>query len=403
MLTLNELRQANAKILHDARAILGLADKDERKLTEEETANYDKAFADYLSGKEDVSRREKLEAEEARLKETVPTGIPSGDNDKDSESREAEKRDEKELVNFRSFLLGETRGMEAGTDIKGGFLNAPEIWVNQLIQDLDNDLFFRQYANVMQVGGAEGIGAPTLDTDYADWTWTDELNASLSEDDAIRIGKREMKPFPMAKLVKISRKLMQTAMMSPEDLARARLVYRYGGTLETAYFTGSGASEPLGIFTAHANGISTDRDVSTGNSTTAVTVDGLKEAKWKLKGGYWGAARWMAHRDFMKQVDKLKDGEGRYLLQDDITGDSQARLLGFPVHLSEYAPNTFTTGLYVGILGDFSHYWIIDSLAMQMQVLNELYAATNQIGIIGRYEGDGCPVNENAFVRVTLA
>ena len=399
MLTLNELRQANAKTLHDARAILDLADKEERKLTEEENANYDKAYDEYLDGKEDVARREKLEAEEARLNAIVPTGILSGGSGDDS----AEKRDEKVMADFRSFLLGETRGMEAQTDIKGGFLNAPEIWVNQLIKDLDNDLFFRQFATSHQIGGAEGIGAPALDTDYADWTWTSELNTNLSEDDAIRIGKREMKPYPLAKLVKISKKLMQTALMSPDMLARERLVYRYGGTLETAYFTGSGNNQPLGVFTAHANGISTGRDVSTGNSTTAVTVDGLKNAKWTLKGGYWAAARWFAHRDFMKMVDKLKDGEGRYLLQDDITGDSQARLLGFPVHLSEYAPNTFTTGLYVGILGDFSHYWILDSLAMQMQVLNELYALTNQIGIIGRYEGDGAPVNENAFVRVTLA
>ena len=46
--------------------------------------------------------------------------------------------------------------------------------------------------------------------------------------------------------------------------------------------------------------------------------------------------------------------------------------------------STFTLGLYVGIIGDFSRYWIADSLALQMQRLVELYAATNQVGIIGR-------------------
>jgi len=175
-----------------------------------------------------------------------------------------------------------------------------------------------------------------------------------------------------------------------------------GGTMEQAYLTGTGATQPLGVFTAHANGITTGRDVSTDNTTTAVTGDGLKNAKYTLKAGYWPAARWLMHRDGAKAIAKLKDGEGRYLWQDSIVEGEPARLLGFPVILSEWAPNTFTTGLYAGILGDFSHYWIIDSLAMQMQQLNELYALTNQIGIIGRYEGDGAPVNENAFVRVTL-
>jgi HK97 family phage major capsid protein len=71
--------------------------------------------------------------------------------------------------------------------------------------------------------------------------------------------------------------------------------------------------------------------------------------------------------------------------------------------MSEYAPSTFTTGLYVGILGDFSKYWIVDALDMEMQRLVELYAATNQIGFIGRKETDGMPCLEEAFVRVTLA
>ena len=41
---------------------------------------------------------------------------------------------------------------------------------------------------------------------------------------------------------------------------------------------------------------------------------------------------------------------------------------------SEWAPSTFTTGQYVGLLGDFRHYWIADALSMQIQRLNELYA-----------------------------
>ena len=71
--------------------------------------------------------------------------------------------------------------------------------------------------------------------------------------------------------------------------------------------------------------------------------------------------------------------------------------------MSEYAPNTFTTGLYVGLLGDFSHYWIADALEMTVQRLVELYAGTNQTGFIGRLETDGAPVLEEAFARVKLA
>ena len=76
---------------------------------------------------------------------------------------------------------------------------------------------------------------------------------------------------------------------------------------------------------------------------------------------------------------------------------------GLQFFMSEYVPNTFTTGKYVGILGDFSFYWIVDALNLEVQRLDELYAATNQIGFIGRMETDGMPVLEEAFVRVALA
>jgi hypothetical protein len=46
---------------------------------------------------------------------------------------------------------------------------------------------------------------------------------------------------------------------------------------------------------------------------------------------------------------------------------------------------------------------IADALSMQIQRLNELYAETNQVGFIGRWETDGAPVLEEAFVRVKLA
>jgi hypothetical protein len=40
---------------------------------------------------------------------------------------------------------------------------------------------------------------------------------------------------------------------------------------------------------------------------------------------------------------------------------------------------------------------------MIFQRLVELFAATNQVGFIGRRELDGMPVLSEAFVRVTLA
>ena len=105
----------------------------------------------------------------------------------------------------------------------------------------------------------------------------------------------------------------------------------------------------------------------------------------------------------MKQIAKLTDAEGQFIWRESMRDGEPDRLLGRPSRMSEFAPNTLAANQYVGLLGDFSHYWIIDSLIMQIQRLTELYAETGQIGFIGRYEGDGQPVLPEAFARIKLA
>ena len=118
------------------------------------------------------------------------------------------------------------------------------------------------------------------------------------------------------------------------------------------------------------------------------------------------SVQWNSERDdFISLTDiaKLKDSDGQYLLQPSVTKDAPDMLLGRPVVLSEYAPNTFTTGKYVGLLGDFSNYWICDSEGMEIRVLAELYARNNQIDYLARMSTDGMPVLEECFARVKLA
>ena len=120
--------------------------------------------------------------------------------------------------------------------------------------------------------------------------------------------------------------------------------------METAYLTGSGSQQPLGVFTASSDGISTSRDVNTG-SGTSITYDGLGDAKYSLKsqyrnGGSRGGARWLFHRDGVKIIAKLKDGENQPLLRPGrgLLDDDPDSILGFPFDESEKAPNTFTSG-----------------------------------------------------------
>jgi HK97 family phage major capsid protein len=303
---------------------------------------------------------------------------------------------------FRSLKPEESRALQADLDVSGGYLVPPEQFVNELLKAVDNQTFIRQWATVFTVTNADSLGVPTLETDPADANWTTEL-ATGSEDSSMAFGKRELHPHPLAKRIKISRKLLRVV-PSADTLVRDRLAYKFGVTFEKACLTGTGAGQPLGVFVASADGISTGRDYSTDNAATYPTFDGLIGAKYYLKAAYWPRAQWLFHRDVMAVVAKLKDGEGQYLWRESVRVGEPDRVLRLPVAMSEYAPNTLAASQYVGILGDWkAGYWIADALTLEFQLLQELYAETNQVGLIGRLESDGQPVLEEAFVRVKLA
>ena len=409
---LNQLKQERAKIVHDQRAILDAAQAEKRSLSADETTNYEnleKRF-DELSNQitaevraqEDMEKRIRDQEERKKLLEQADHGTRPDPNDKRKASEMAEfaippryaeqfrayheatggrYRTQKYNDAFRNAIGAidalEARALQADLDTQGGYLVVPEQFVARLIQKKDDMVFIRPLATVIAVPDAASLGAPALDNDPADPTWTQEIKTG-SEDSTMNFDKRELHPHPLAQRIKVSKKLLRVARMNVDGIVRDRLAYKFGIVEENNFLNGSGQGRPLGVFTASAMGINTDRDVSTGNTATAIKADGLIEAKYHLKAQYRNAptVRWVFHRDAIKMIRKLKDGDGNYLWKQGLS-DRPDTILEIPFAESEYAPNTFTASQYVGIIGDFSYYWIADALNMQVQVLTELYAESN--------------------------
>ncbi len=413
MIDVVPLREARHKLLVDARATVDKTDGEKRAFTAEERTEYDRLWKEAEAKRveiDDAERRNELERaelaqqfkreeEEERRKKAgqrqIATTRRSFDTD---EYRTAWSK----MLRYDSMTEAESRALAAGAGTSGGYLYAPEVFVNELIQNITDATPFRGLARVWPpIIGADSLGAPVLTNRMAAAAWTSELGTP-STDSTLAFGKRAITPHPLAKEILVSKVLLRKV-PSAEQIVRSELARVVSEAMENAYMTGSGDQQPLGIFTASDVGVSTGRDVSTGNAATSVTFDGLKTAKYTLKQAYWNNARWIAHRDFMAQVAKLKDGNGRYLLQDSVVQGEGDRILGFPIVLSEFASNTFTTGKYVAVLADFRQlYWIVDSQDVQILRLEEYYARQNQDDFIIRMDTDGAPVLEEACVRVKL-
>lgn len=381
---ITEMKQKRAAIVAQMREIDSRAQ--DGLLSAEDRSAYDKAKADFNAMSESITRAEELENIE---RNAAFAQTPEKPNDKMEALRDY----------FRTGR--EQRALSADTASEGGYL-VPEDFRAMVITGINNMVHIRKLATVLAVAGASDLGIPTMSGDVEDADWTAEITA-VDEDSTLAFGKRTLKPAMLSKLVKSSIKLLRNPAVNVESFIASRLAYKFGVAQEKGFMTGTGTNAPLGVFTASSDGISTGRDMSTGNTTTEITADGLFACKFNVAKQYRANCSWIFHRDAVGKISKLQDGAGNYLWRAGLAQGEPDTLLGNPLFESEYAPNTFTTGLYVGLYGDFSYYWIADSMDLEIQRLVELYAATNQVGFIGRMMADGMPVLESAFSRVKLA
>ncbi|MEO8277758.1 MAG: phage major capsid protein [Thermoanaerobaculia bacterium] len=288
-----------------------------------------------------------------------------------------------------------------GSDTQAGFLVPPEQFVMELLKNLDDQTIVRGLARTFQVPVAKSLGVPKRTSKASTWVWGTEISPP-TKDSQLAFGKRELHPKNASGLIIVSRDFLRQALMGPEGIVREEIARDGSELQENAFLAGNAANQPLGLFTASADGISTGRDISTGNTATEVTLAGLRGAKYNLKPAYWPAAEWLGSRKFHQQLYSIDDGNGRPMFVESVRVGEVDRVLGFPIHIDEFAPNTFTTGQYVSILGNFQYYWIADALDIEIQRLDELYALSNQVGFVARLKTDGMPVLEEAFTRLKL-
>ena len=401
-MNVKELLEKRANVWEQAKALIDAAEAEGRDFNAEEQGQYDKMLDEMDGLAQRAKRLEEKQRLEAQMAEPAnePVRVSPAANGED-------KRTQDLMPEFRAFIKNgtigpEMRRLQADVDEQGGFMLPPEQFVADLIQELDNKVFVRGMATVIPVTTSDSLGVPTLEADIDDPDWTTEVQ-EVSVDTSMAFGKRSLNPHQLTKLAKVSMKLLRTSAIPVEGLVRERLAFKFAAAQENTFLNGDGSGKPLGVFQADANGISASRDVSTGNSQTAIAADNLLEVKYSLKEQYRNGAQWIFHRDAVKQISKLKDGEGQYLWRPGLVAGQPDVILNLPVNESEYAPSTFTSGNYVGILGNFRYYWIAEMFGIEIQRLNELFAQTNQIGFIGRMWSDGAPVLESAFARVKLA
>jgi len=186
-----------------------------------------------------------------------------------------------------------------------------------------------------------------------------------------------LRPKELAALVPISNRLLRDASESPdvEQVLREDLAEVLSLRADLAFIQGSGGAEPLGI--RNATGLTAAPSLGTNGGTP--TFDNLKDSVANLRAANATFTRpgWLFHPRTINTLDKIKDGQGRYLaetglLEFDSTGGG-GRLLSFPFTTSTQIPTNVTTGTsadtsYIVFSSDWQEAWVgenVETLAIE--------------------------------------
>jgi HK97 family phage major capsid protein len=274
---------------------------------------------------------------------------------------------------------GVQNALQVGTDSEGGVL-APDEFERTLIEALEEENIFRQMANVISTSFGDRKIPVVASKGSA--SWVEEEGAIPESDDAF--GQITISAHKLATLLKVSEELLNDSVFNLESYIAKEFARRIGAKEEEAFFSGDGKGKPTGIFN-----VTGGADIGiTANSATAITADELIELYHSLRTPYRKNAVFVMNDSTVKAIRKLKDGNGQYLWTPSLTAGTPDTILTRPVLTSSFVP-TIEAAAKTIAFGDFSYYWVADRQGRAFKRLNELFAATGQVGFMATQRVDG--------------
>lgn len=140
----------------------------------------------------------------------------------------------------------------------------------------------------------------------------------------------------------------------------------------------------------------------TSASATVLTADDLIKAKNKVKKGFRKNAKWIMSNDTLTAVELMKDKEERFIFREDLSGEFDGYVLGYPVEVSDNMPE-IGAGADVIYFGDFSGVALKQrNDALELNVLREKFATQHAIGINAWVEFDAKVENAQKISKITM-
>lgn len=364
----------NLKALHEKRAelvqkmndLVAAADTENRAMNEEETKAFDQAEAEVKALDETIAREERARTLNMNNMAKQPDS--------------AEERAAMEERAFADYVLGTVKEQRAGEqNLSMGNNGAiiPVTIANRIVKAVKEHCPILKGCTMYTVKGTLKVpvwgkaGAHDIAVSYQN-----EFSAITA--DAGKFTSVDLGGYLAGALTLIGRSVENNAAFSVVDFVVNQMAEEIALFLEKELLHGTSGKVEGALSTS---------TTLTAASATAITADELIELQSKIPQAYQTNACWTMNPATFVAIKKLKDTNGRYLLQDDLTGAFPYRLLGKPVYLSDNMPAIAASAKSV-LYGDYTGLSCNMRENMQIQILREKYADLHATGVISWFEFD---------------
>lgn len=315
---------------------------------------------------------------------------------REGESRiegEGEQRAEEERKSFEKYLRGALMGeVRADTNMtltdNGAVI--PTTIAKKIIDKIYDICPILEKSTKYNIKGNLTIPYYPADTNDVDMAYATEFTDLTA--DTGKFGSITMTGFLAGSLVKISRSLINNSEFDIVSFVIDHMAYVAARWIEKELLNGT---------TSKITGLSTATQIVTAASATAVTADELIDLQDTVKDAFQQGAIWIMSSKTRTAIRKLKDGNNRYLLQDDISSPFGKVLLGKPVYVSDNMPDMAANAKSI-YYGDMSGLATKIAEEFEIQVLREHYATQHAVGVVGWTEIDSKIENDQKIAVLKM-
>ncbi len=392
-MSITELRQKRADLWERTKKFLDSAKRDGDVLSAEDAAAYEKMEADIVAMGREISILERQAEMEKQLNAPTSEAVkntPYGTKPEKTGRASDEYKNNFWLTMRNKNAFQAKNSLSIGEDSEGGYL-VPSEFESTLIDKLAEENIIRGLATI--ITSANGDKKIPVVASHGAANWTDEGGQYSENDDTF--GIINLGAHKLTSIIKVSEELLNDSAFNLETYIAQEFSRRMSAAEEAAFINGDGTGKPTGILKDAETGV-------TSASANAITSDEIIDLYHSLKTPYRKNAVFITHDSTIRAIRKLKDSNGQYMWQPGLQSGQPDTILNRPIYTSAYAPE-IGSGNKIMLFGDLSFYWISDRQGRLFQRLNELYAATGQVGFKVSQRVDGKLILPEAVKTMVMA